>query len=139
MGSQEAYESGDLGKSRLGTDQTHFYIMGTYLLGTDVIARIGKKDLIARLEKLAKIMDNPLLAPANSALRTTITSYLQLSAKQATDVSRRKDRLKQFATAIELVNRAPTMSKRLQKRKGDVDAEASLPPRQHSDPPTSEE
>jgi translation elongation factor EF-1beta len=109
----EAYRTSELGSTRLATDQTHFYILVTSLIGSDttptltgnseLIDTIARPDLIGRLVTFGKIIDEKIPVPRSRALAKVIKNYLELSAKQTTDVSRRQDREDKFIEAIKLL------------------------------------
>src|SRR5437870_2234580 len=61
---QKAYKS-ELKGTRLATDQTHFYIMATSLLGSDLVTRIDNEDLISKLLKFGQILDEKLPMPSS--------------------------------------------------------------------------
>ncbi len=108
-----AYRTSELSKTRLATDQTHFYIMITSLIGSgtaplvtgegELIASIEKDDLIRRLISFGKMIDERIPFPMNRGLAKAMKRYLDLSAKQTTDVSRRQERQDRFIEAIKLL------------------------------------
>ena len=101
---RDAYRTSVLRDTRLATDQTHFYIMATSLLDSDLLTRFGKQELTDKLVKFGKIIEEKTPIPKGSTLKKAIKGYRDISAKQTTDVSRRKDRQKNFIEAIELLS-----------------------------------
>jgi len=93
---RDAYKNSDLGNTRLASDQTHFYIMITSLLASDLLARVEHAELAKKLTKFGKLI------AARSTSDSEIRQYLDLSSKQTTDAEKRKERQKLF---VETVNR----------------------------------
>jgi hypothetical protein len=100
---RRAYRYSSLKDSRLATDQTHFYTMVTTLLGSDLIERFKEDELINKLAKFGVLAESPKSAPKGSQLRKILKDYLDISAKQTTDQSRRQERQDRFIQAIELL------------------------------------
>jgi len=102
----EAYKKSPLGNSRIATDQTHFYIMATALLHSDLLARVPHEALIAKLVRFANLIeqsrhiDEP---PSDDALMATINKYRDLSTEKTTDAARRNERQAEFIKAIDLI------------------------------------
>lgn len=92
-----AYKNG-LVRSRMATDQTHFYTMVTSLLNSDLLDTIKHEDLTARLGQFGRVIDGKEKAP--KSLSVNVRNYLEVSAKQTTDVSRRESRQREFLTII---------------------------------------
>ena len=101
---QKAYKSSELGDTRLATDQTHFYILATSLLGSDLIGLFDEQLLIKKLVAFGKIIDGKVPMPKNKALTQAIKRYQDLSKEKTTDASRRKDRQQEFIQAITLLH-----------------------------------
>jgi hypothetical protein len=103
---KSAYKSSlALEKSRLATDQTHFYTMATALLNSDILTRINEPSLIQRITKFASLIDKPYdtqKSPQNE-LEKSVAKYLSLSSEKTTDAARRKDRQVEFVKAIDLM------------------------------------
>jgi hypothetical protein len=97
----------------LATDQTHFYIMVTSLIGNgppsltgdSELLSIDECDLIENLVAFGNIIDGKVPMPKSRSLSRTIRRYLDMSAKQTTDVSRRQERQDLFIEAIRLLCR----------------------------------
>jgi hypothetical protein len=81
-----AYNHSELGKTRLASDHTHFYIMATALLGSTLLAEIADQVLVAKLESFGKLLDEK--SPGNPE----VSKYRALSSKQTTDAEKRKSR-----------------------------------------------
>lgn len=97
---RSAYRTSELSKTRLATDQTHFYIMITSLIGGDLLNNFSHSDLVKRLVKFGKILDGAARLPRDRKLSNTIRHYQELSEKQTTDVSSREERQKNFIEVI---------------------------------------
>jgi hypothetical protein len=97
---RSAYGKSELSKTRLATDQTHFYIMITSLIGGDLLNNFSHPDLVKRLVKFGKILDGTARLPKDRKLSRTIRHYQELSEKQTTDVSSREERQKNFIEVI---------------------------------------
>jgi hypothetical protein len=97
---QHAYRTTDLSKTRLVTDQTHFYIMVTSLIGDDLLCNFSVPELIEKLVTFGKILDEKSLIPKNTRLNRNIKEYDELSKRQTTDVSRREQRQMKFIEII---------------------------------------
>jgi hypothetical protein len=97
-----AYRTTELAKTRLATDQTHFYTMATSLLNSDLVAEYSLDDLAEALIMFGNAIDGtpPLKSKAFAVL---IDEYRDLSAKQTSDVSRRTRREELFNDAIKMV------------------------------------
>ncbi len=104
---QEAYVSSVLGDTRLATDQTHFYILATSLLGSDLLTRFAHDALTAKLVKFANLIEQPPnpfeSTAAATPLMEAIAKYRSLSTEKTTDAARRKDRQTEFIKAIDLL------------------------------------
>jgi len=97
--------SPSLEKSRLATDQTHFYTMATALLGSDLLGRIDEPNLIQKITKFALLIEKPYdpqTAPKDE-LEKAIRKYLSLSGEKTTDATRRKERQAEFVKALDLM------------------------------------
>jgi hypothetical protein len=103
---RKAYTTTRLKTTRLATDQTHFYIMVTALLDSDLLTTIDQKDLINRLLEFANLIEGKSALPRGGPLRSAIRTYLALSTEKTTDVSRRKERQTKFVQAIKLLGNA---------------------------------
>jgi hypothetical protein len=91
---EEAYRTSKLVDTRLATDQTHFYIMITSLLASDLLATVLTKTLVKKLVAFGKLIG------AKKVLNADVERYLELSSKQTTDAEKRKDRQKLFVDIV---------------------------------------
>jgi hypothetical protein len=97
----DAYRATDLAKTRLGTDQTHFYTMATALLSTNLVEETDANHLAESLTAFGLAIDGtPLIK--SKAYGALIRSYQEFSAKQTSDVSRRAKREQLFIDAIKM-------------------------------------
>lgn len=97
---KEAYSSTPLSKSKFATDATHFYTMVTALIKHKELRANAK--LIDKLIKFAEIMEAPNPGKSQSKdIKVALKSYLELSSKHTTDVSRRNERERMF---VEIIN-----------------------------------
>lgn len=88
-----AYRESDLIKTRLATDQTHFYTMITTIMGDDLLKHYNNKDLVRKLVAFGRTIEGRRKSTGLSArTKEDIVNYQELSARQTTDVSRRKER-----------------------------------------------
>jgi hypothetical protein len=96
-----AYVSNTLGHSRLATDQTHFYTMITSLCEENLLNSYGPAGLQKKLEKFGTLLD--AAKPPRGMKKTweLVREYLELSAKQTTDVSRRTVRGGRFVEIVQ--------------------------------------
>ncbi|MGP8225074.1 MAG: DUF262 domain-containing protein [Terracidiphilus sp.] len=94
-----------LEKSRLATDQTHFYTMATALLNSDILDRIDEPTLIQRITKFASLVEKTYDSQKEpqSELEKSVAKYLSLSSEKTTDATRRKGRQVEFVKAIDLM------------------------------------
>ncbi|MFH1024762.1 MAG: DUF262 domain-containing protein [Planctomycetota bacterium] len=97
-----AYKTTTLGASRLATDQTHFYIMATVLINSDILTSIPADVLTQKLTRLARMLDAPPRKPTNHT-ETIVKKYVGLSEKQTTDVVKRKDRESLFKEILKVI------------------------------------
>jgi hypothetical protein len=97
--------SPSLEKSRLATDQTHFYTMATAVLNSDMLDRIEQPTLIQRITKFASLIEKPFdpQKVPQDELEKSVAKYLSLSSEKTTDAARRKDRQVEFVKAIDLM------------------------------------
>lgn len=99
----EAYKHG-LGGTRLATDYSHFYIMVTSLLSSDLLAKDAieteRRDLMDRLMRFSKFLESQPVLPGDARMRTAMHEYLSLSARQTTDAKKRKRRQDLFEELI---------------------------------------
>lgn len=97
---RKAYKKSGLAATRLATDQTHFYILITSLLGSTLLDDFPEGVLTNKLVSFGKILDGGDKVPKDKKLQAAIDDYLNISTKQTTDVEKRKDRQNRF---IEIV------------------------------------
>lgn len=101
---QDAYKACDLGQSRLAADQTHFYILATSLLNSDLLTRFDVTVLTCKLCAFARLIDGKDDATLyGKEIEQAISSYLTLSTEKTTDAARRKNRMQEFIQAIKLL------------------------------------
>lgn len=101
-------ESSLLEKSRLATDQTHFYTMATALLSSDLLDRLKEQDLISKLAKFAVLIEkavDPKKEEEEGAtpLEKAVAKYREISSEKTTDATRRKDRQQELVKALDLL------------------------------------
>ncbi|HXD34639.1 MAG TPA: DUF262 domain-containing protein [Pyrinomonadaceae bacterium] len=88
-----------LGKTRLATDNTHFYTMITSLIAGDLMEDYSEPVLTKKLLAFARIIDGGTL-PKPPRLKKLLEDYIDVSSKQTTDVSRRDSRQALFIEAV---------------------------------------
>jgi Protein of unknown function DUF262 len=88
-------------KSRLATDQTHFYTMVTSLFALDLQERYGLAELKRKMEVFAGILDNQSPPPKGTSKR--FRQYMELSSRQTTNPGRREDRQKAFEGLMDFI------------------------------------
>jgi Protein of unknown function DUF262 len=96
-----AYKDSNLAKTRLATDQTHFYSMVTAIIAGGLLTKFTPDILMARLMRFADIFEDRQTLPTLHPADEPISKYRQISSRQTTDVSKREERQKQFIAAIE--------------------------------------
>lgn len=94
----DAYKTTDLGKSRLATDQTHFYAMITGLIASNLLTLYSAEELRRKLVAFGQILEKKKDVPAN--LSEIMKDYQEYSEKRTTDASRRKQRQEKFVEAL---------------------------------------
>lgn len=99
----DAYKNSDLGKTRMATDQTHFYTLCTSLLSGRLRGISDDGTIVARLTKFAAYIEERDAIPRDAELGKTVSRYLVLSKEKTTDASRRSDRQDALLRAIELI------------------------------------
>jgi hypothetical protein len=97
---RKAYKA-TVSKTRLATDYTHFYTLATSLIGTDLLHRFSEKSLIKKLKRFADLLDRTSRLKLTSGQQEELSKYVELSSRQTTDPSRRKDRGSIFLALIE--------------------------------------
>jgi len=90
-----------LGKSRLATDQTHFYTMVTSIIAGDLLKNFEADALTSKLLSFSNILEGKTNTPDDHPASARIKKYRETAAKQTTDVSRRETRQTEFIAAIE--------------------------------------
>jgi Protein of unknown function DUF262 len=95
---KEAYKTADLKKSRLATNQIHFYTMFTSIVAGNLIASFGDEELIRKLNVFGYILDedHEKSPEISDATTKAMNRYRDLSEKQSTHIGRREDRDKKF-------------------------------------------
>ena len=93
------YSAASIKKSKLATDQPHFYTMVTSISALGLIAKYGRQDLKRRLIELAAVVDGKKAAPTGK--KEALGKYLSLSSKQTTHPGRREERQALFAELLE--------------------------------------
>ncbi len=83
-----AYASNGLGKTRVATDQTHFYSMITSVIAGNLLAAFGPDGLRDKLCRFAAALEEKPALPEDHPAATAIKKYRDISVKQTTDVSR---------------------------------------------------
>lgn len=99
-----SYDSSDLGSTRLATDQTHFYIMATALLGSKLLDTFSQEELTKKLVRFSGSLGG--FIPRQFGIQEAddaIQRYRDLSTEKTTDTSRRKERQQNFIKAVELL------------------------------------
>jgi len=101
----DAYKDSPLGSTRLATDQTHFYILATTLLGGDLLTRFPHDVLTAKLVKFSARLDQPrdIYEFSTDPLTEAVNKYRELSTEKTTDAARRKERQQEFVKALDLL------------------------------------
>ncbi len=128
---RNSYKSAPLKDSPLATDQTHFYIMATALLDSNLLDKVPAEDLAKRLVRLAGFIGGKEPLPKTGSLRISIKQYLALSSEKTTDASRRSDRQKKFIQTVQLLgkeaNDGPTNGVSKIRRSGEETSSGSTP------------
>jgi hypothetical protein len=93
--------SGELGTSRLATDQTHFYTMATWLLRAGSFDRWPNAELTGKLTRLASLIEKN--TPPASNVKKDFAKYMEWSERQTTDVSRRVERERLFIRILDRI------------------------------------
>jgi hypothetical protein len=101
----EAYNNSALGNTRLATDQTHFYILATSLLCSDLLTRFAHDLLTRKLIKFVTLIEEggPIESENITPLTEALGKYRSLSTEKTTDAARRKERQQEFLKAIDLL------------------------------------
>jgi hypothetical protein len=94
----KAYKNATLRKTKLATNQIHFYTMATSIVAGNLMDEFSEDELIRKLAVFGRIIDEE--APVPIPLRPAVLKYLELSQKQTTHVSRRAERQEKFLEAI---------------------------------------
>lgn len=97
-----AYKSkSGLSDTALATDQTHFYTLITTLVATDLRARLGEEELVARLVRFGKIIDGGEPKPTAKKILTAFNRYMALSSDRTGDTPRRQERQAKFVEVVD--------------------------------------
>ena len=98
----DAYD-GDLGNTRLASDYSHFYIMTTSLLSSDLLPKgadeASRSALKQKLVKFGQMLENKQ-EPRADGTRNDMEEYISLSARQTTDAKKRKTRQQLFEKIV---------------------------------------
>jgi hypothetical protein len=86
-------------ESKLATDQPQFYTLVTSLLSSDILDRMDREDLAARIANVGKMIDGGVTVPRK--LKKSIEEYEDLAAKQTTHPARRARRQTILLEAID--------------------------------------
>lgn len=100
---REAYKTSTLGTSRIATDQTHFYIMATALLKSDLMNRFDKNVLTKKLVAFGRLVEEKAAVPDNQVIADSVKRYIDLSKEKTTDATRRKERHTELIKAVTLL------------------------------------
>lgn len=96
----QAYRSTDLADTRLASDYSHFYILATSLLSSNLFPHgadeQARTSLAEKFTKFGRMLDSKPGADKNS----DIEEYLSLSARQTTDAKKRKQRQTLFEKIV---------------------------------------
>jgi len=95
----KAYKIKRLVRTRLCTNQIHFYTMVTSIIAGNLLEQHTQSELTRKLATFGQIIDEKIVTPKK--LEETVAVYRDLSARQTTHVSRREMRQVQFIKAIE--------------------------------------
>ena len=90
-----------LGTTRLATDYTHFYTFATSLLSTNLLDRFSEAALTRKLKRFGALLDRSSRLQLKKPQLRELEKYLELSSRQTTDASRRKERGAIFVRLIE--------------------------------------
>ena len=88
-----------LGTSRIFTDHTHLYTVITSLLEEDLVSSLGQMELGRRLKTFSGLIGQRVKPPRG--LGPKVAQYLEYSAKQTTDASRRTERQRLFLEIVD--------------------------------------
>jgi hypothetical protein len=99
---KELYKVQSISQSRLATDHTHFYILATALIDTNIFDGISRAILKGKISHIANAMTS-----GGKGLRghpeATFKQYMKMSEKQTTDVGKRKERMSLFKDLISTI------------------------------------
>lgn len=104
---RDAYKHEAIGKSRLATDQTHFYTMTKAILGGSLLKAPSEqqkqrgKQLQFKLAEFGGMLGGTI--SPKGKVRPRFKKYLEASTKQTTDVSRRGERERIFLEILQLL------------------------------------
>ena len=104
----KAYKQTGLLKTRLATDQTHFYSMATAMIADDMLSKYDEPSLMRKLERFAGVLEEKERLPDKHPAAEPIKRYRETATRQTTDISRREERQKQFTSAIHSLEVAET-------------------------------
>jgi hypothetical protein len=90
-----------LGKTRWATDQTHFYIFATALINQARQNPILDPKLAGKLIKFDALLNGKNKPSVSAKTQNKVEEYIELSARQTTDVSKRQEREKLFGEILQ--------------------------------------
>jgi Protein of unknown function DUF262 len=93
-----AYKENAISKTRIVTNQIHFYTVITSVIADNLIVEIGEVELTRKLGAFGAIIDET--EPSPKSLARAVNQYRQLSLRQSTHVSRRQERHQIFLRVI---------------------------------------
>ena len=95
---RRAYSQSGLGETRLASDQTHFYIMITSIIDSNLLDAVPEPELIMKLSSFSDVLERK--QPAKKSIREKVAEYEQLSKQKTTDVSGREKRQSAFLEIV---------------------------------------
>lgn len=99
---KELYKLPSISQSRLATDHTHFYILATTLIDTNIFDGISRPILRDKINRIANAMKSGGKRLTGNA-ETNYKQYIKMSEKQTTDVAKRKERMTLFKSLIDTI------------------------------------
>jgi hypothetical protein len=104
---KDAYRTSSIGHSRLATDHTHFYILATTLISTNILTDCDETTLINKLTRIAEAMQQGGPKPTGQP-GSLLKQYMEMSEKQTTDVAKRNNRVGLFSKLIASIDGTST-------------------------------
>ncbi len=93
--------SADIKKSRLATDQPHFYTLATSIHALGLEKKYGLPELKRKVSTFAKIVDGQQKPPKGTL--KAYREYVEMASKQTTNPGRRASRQQAFARILEAI------------------------------------